>query len=665
MPPRPAPARRWQATLIVVLVFIAVAGAALAGWLYARESPPHQGPLLLISIDGLSAARLPAYGATRSDTPAIDALAADAIVFDRAYSHSPQTLPAHASLLSGKLPFQHGVRDDAGFVLADSERTLAELLRNRGFATGAAVSSFLLRRQTGLAQGFSFFDADVPESEDAQAPAIERDGALTADAAERWLKTQGGQRFFLFVEVNAASADAVVARLVQTIKQRGIYDDATILLTADHGDSGSLVSLDEATLRVPLIIKQPRNDGAGRRIAAPVQLVDLLPTVLDLVRAPMPSGLRGRSLRPVLDSGDAVLVDQPLYAESLVARFRVGGRPVYSLTRGRYRYVRGDREALFDLTQPASAAMAGATPEDARLRTELDRLLEGTTIQSPGDIAVADQGRYAAAGYMAGARLAAADAPAIDAFGNEPLIQGHRAAVVLASEGNYGAAIDRLRDIARAHTDLPVVQYQLGTLLARTGRLEEAAAAFRAAERLNPDVSDGPVALANVLMRAGRDDQAREQAALAVALAERENARARAVAHEIAARVALARHESDEAIAHAEAAHAANPSLPMPQFVRGRLLLDEGKFEEAAAAFQEAVTALASSGGVLAELHRDLGDALLKLDRAAEAEMQFKEEERNFPQVAPDVLPRATDRRQPRRGSAPSAPPRAPRQQPG
>ena len=643
MPRRSAPVRRWQATVIVVLFFVAVAGAALAGWLYARESPPHQGPLLLISIDGLSAERLSAYGAVRSDTPAIDALAADAIVFDRAYSHSPQTLPAHASLLSGRLPFEHGVRDDAGFVLADGERTLAELLRNRGFATGAAVSSFLLRRQTGLAQGFSFFDADLPEVEDAQALPLERDGALTADAAERWLRTQGGQRFFLFIEVNAAAAEPIVARLVQTLKQRRLYDGATILLTADHGDSGSLVSLDEASLRVPLIVKQPRREGAGRRIAAPVQLIDILPTVLDLVRAPIPSGRRGRSLRPVLDSEDAVLVDQPLYAESLVARFRVGGRPVYALTRGQYRYVRGDSEALYDLAQPAAAPLEPTTPEDARLSAELDRLLEGKTIQTPGDIPAADEDRYAAIGYLRGARLARAEAPTIDPFGNEMLIQGHRAAVMLASERKYAAAIDRLRDIARAHADLPVVQYQLGTLLARTGRLEEAAVALRAAAKLNPDVSDAPAALAGVLMRARQYEQAREQAALAIALAERENAGARAFAHEVAARVALARHDPEDATMHAEAAHAADPSLPMPQFVRGRLLYDEGTYEEALTAFEEAATALATRGGALEELEHYLGESLVKLERPTEAEAHFKEEQRNFPpaiDIAPLVQPR-------------------------
>src|SRR5919109_3634837 len=131
--------RRWAAALIIVLFFVAVAGAAAVGWWYARESPPHQGPILLVSIDGVPAADLSAYGAPGSDTPAIDALASESIVFERAYTHSPQSLPAHASLFTGRLPLEHGVRDDAGFSLPEETTTLAELLRNRGFTTGAAV----------------------------------------------------------------------------------------------------------------------------------------------------------------------------------------------------------------------------------------------------------------------------------------------------------------------------------------------------------------------------------------------------------------------------------------------------------------------------------------------------------------------------------------------
>src|SRR5688572_9621953 len=153
--------RRWQVTLILTMFFIAVAGAAGIGWWYARESPAHQGPIILISVDGLAAGRIPARAEatdvrsagvmpTPENTGAIAALAADAVVFERAYTHSAQILPATASMLSGRLTFEHGIRDDAGFVLHDDVRTLPELLRNRGFGTGAAVSSFLLRGETGV-----------------------------------------------------------------------------------------------------------------------------------------------------------------------------------------------------------------------------------------------------------------------------------------------------------------------------------------------------------------------------------------------------------------------------------------------------------------------------------------------------------------------------------
>ena len=146
MPVRPrGRTRRWQATLIITLVFTAAVGAAAVGWWYARESPPHQGPIVVFAVDGLARSGLTSYGARTSAAPAIDALAADGVVFEHAYIHSPAMLPAYTSLLTGQLPFDHGVRDEAGFALKTDTRTLAELLRSRGFSTGAAVSSFLLR----------------------------------------------------------------------------------------------------------------------------------------------------------------------------------------------------------------------------------------------------------------------------------------------------------------------------------------------------------------------------------------------------------------------------------------------------------------------------------------------------------------------------------------
>ena len=358
--------RRWVAGLIIALFFVAVAGSAAIGWWYARESPPHQGPILLVSMDGVPATDLSAYGAQRSDTPALDALANESVVFERAYTHSPQSLPAHASLLTGRLPLDHGVRDDAGFSLASDTSTLAELLRNRGFATGGAVSSFLLQARTGIGQGFSFFDDEMPSGSSEEIAAVERTGSQTIDVAERWMARQGGQRFFLFVQVPGQDADAAVMRLTGALKQRGLYDNATILVVGDRGDVGSGLTLDDRALRVPFIVKQPDGQGSRRRILSPVQNVDVLPTILDLVRAPVPAGLPGRSLRAVLDDTDAVLPASPIYSESLAAYFRFGGDPVYALTGEHFRFVRGTGEDLVPLESGEEAV--GEANEAAHLR---------------------------------------------------------------------------------------------------------------------------------------------------------------------------------------------------------------------------------------------------------------------------------------------------------
>ena len=238
------------------------------------------------------------------------------------------------------------------------------------------MSSFLLRAQSGLSQGFSFFDAEIPAPNGDEMPALEREGALTVDAAERWLQMRSGQRFFLFVQVDGRDADAAVARLSAALKQRRLYDEATILVVGDHGEAGSGMSLDDTALRVPLIVKQPNGEGAGRRVTAPVQHIDLVPTILDLVRAPEPGGLRGRSLRPVLDEEDAAIESQPIYAESFAAVLPVW-RHADSTTPDRrtLRYVRGLHEELVALTPPGRLRPAAASqPRPAVSISALNRM---------------------------------------------------------------------------------------------------------------------------------------------------------------------------------------------------------------------------------------------------------------------------------------------------
>src|SRR3954464_1427167 len=590
MPKHPtATGRRGQATLIITLFFLAVAAAAAGGWWYARESPPHQGPILLIAVDQLAPASLGTYGAVRSDHPAVDALAADSVVFDQAYAHGLQVLPSHASLLTGQLPFQPGVRDDAGFALKPEARTLAEVLKSRGFNTGGAVSSFLLRRESGLAQGFTFFDADIPEGPHHE-PVIDRSGETTIDSAERWARLQANQRYFLMLQVPAAEADAAVRRLTELLRDRKLYKGATIVLVGDRPIEARDGTLDEMALQVPLFVKQPDNEGAGRHVAAAVQQIDLLPTILDFVRAPLPGGLRGRSLRAILDSERARLAPRPLYAEWLVPYFRVGGHPIVT-------------------------AAAGA-----------DHPIDG-----PAMIAAADEDRLAMAGYLPG--LYPPGPPIDELTENDQLAitQAHRQAALLAGDRKFSGAIRVLQDVSSRHPDLAPIHYQLGLLLTRSGRTDEAIAEFKVAADLRPDAIDVPIALADALLTVGRTADAAMQADAAVMLAGTVPASRIAAAHAMAARVSLAQKDGEAAMRHAVAAEKAEPSVPMQNFVRGRLLFDEGKFEEALGPLEDATSAARRWGGALPARHLYLGKPLPRRNRGGKAESEFRDELRAFP----------------------------------
>src|SRR4029079_9746399 len=317
--------------------------------------------------------------------------------------------------------------------------------------------------------------------------------------------------FFLFVQVDGRDADTAVARLSAALKQHRLYEGSTILVVGDHGEAGSGMSLDDTALHVPLIVKQPNGEGAGRRVIAPVQHIDVVPTILDLVRAPEPGGLRGRSLRPVLDDARAVIESQPIYAESLTAYFRFGATPIYALIGEHYRYVRGVQEELVALAPPVDEAGGGASTEAGRLRSALHEMLGASTAAHPAPFAASDEERYALLGYLDVLPQAPSpDGP--DVTVQSSTIDAYRAAATLIGQKKYSAGIRGLQTIVKAQPQLAAVHYQLGALLLRMGRLDEATQAFSTVRELRPDAAAGAMALADTLMRAGKTMLAREQA---------------------------------------------------------------------------------------------------------------------------------------------------------
>jgi len=658
-------------------VVAAAAAAAIACGQREAAPPSAGGPIVLISIDTLRADHLPAYGYAGVKTPAIDALAEGGVVFERAYAHAPQTLPSHVSILSGRLPFETGVRDNAGFTVAPAERMLPERLRAGGWATGGVVSAFVLRKETGIDKGFDFFDGAMPPGQaEMSIGQVQRDGAQSEAIAERWIDGRSSSKWFLFLHLyephkpytppdrfrqyapydgEIAYADEIVGRLIAHLKTRGSYDGATIVLLSDHGeglgDHGEqehgLFVYDEA-IHVPLVVKQAHGAGAGRRVRTPVQHIDLVPTIMalaggagDAERSP-DRGYRGRSLVPLL-AGTGRIADEAVYSEALYARYHFGWSELLALTDARYRYIKAPREELYDLERDPrerqNIAADRAQTRDA-LRGALDRLASTATVQKPSAIDADARARLQALGYV-GAQTDVGDRPAStlpDPKDKREILESYRAAVDLAGERRWGEAIPLLQQILRADPGMADVWSQLATFAQRVNRLDVALGAFKRFIALKPTEAFGYLGAAGALLAQQKLAEAAEHAQLAAKFASESDFRSRASAHELLAKIALTRRDAAAARSEAQLAQHADPKLPAAAFVEGRLLYDQGRFADALPHFEEALAAENAGGTPLADLHYFAADTYGRLERYADAAREFSAELRDFPQ---DVRARA------------------------
>ncbi len=648
-----------MSTRTIIAGVISVILVAVAFLLMRRPPAPAtaDGPIVLISIDTLRADRLPVYGYTAIRTPHVDRLAADGVVFDNAYSHSPQTLPAHTSLLSGRLPFEHGVRDNIGFSVKPGERFLQHALKARGYATAGFVSTYVLRRQTGIAQGFDAYDDALPPAP-AERPLgeLQRPGADTVAAAIRWLDAQPSSRFLLFVHIYEPHApyapparlatadpydgevqhsDEIVGGLLEHLRTKGLYDRATVVLLSDHGeglgDHGEQehgIFLYRETIRVPLVVKLPASRGAGRRVAAPVQHIDLVPTLLELT-GEAAEGAPGRSLRPALDD-TAALPGASIYAEAMSPRYHFGWSELYALTDDRYRFVRAPRDELYDLQQDPQehASVAGARPQvRAAMRRALDGIIANAPVDSPSAVSAEERQKLAALGYVGTQTGTALELPGDrlpDPKDKVGVLRIYKRATDLMGAGKVEEAIAQYRQLLSSEPAMTDAWLQLAGLYSRRGLAAEEIAAYREAIARSPKNPGALIGIASALLRIGRVEEARAHAGLAAAVAP-------AAAHELLARIALRRGEAGTARREAQLAEDADPTLPARAFVEGVVLHQQGQFAAALPHLLEATRRLAGRTEQLPDVHYLAGDTLARLDRYPEAERMFQQELRAFP----------------------------------
>ncbi|MGE5207660.1 MAG: sulfatase-like hydrolase/transferase [Chlamydiota bacterium] len=357
--------------------------AALAA---AAPQPRAAAPvnLLLVTIDTLRPDHLGCYGSRQVRTPNIDSLAAAGTRFEHAYTPVPITLPSHTVMMTGTYPMYSGINDFSGNRVNPQQPTLASILRQRGYATGAVLGSAVLDHRFGLNQGFDFYydHFDFSRLEDANLDLMKRPGNVVVDQALEWLAANSGKPFFLWVHLydphtpyqppppfdreyqgrpydgEIAFADLQLGRLLRFLKQKQLYGRTLIVLTGDHGESlgehgekthGFFIY--DTTLRIPFIVKLPAGQRQDATVAQASSTVDLLPTVLEVLKIPPPADAQGASLLPeILGKPRPASVSTQLYSESFLPLLHFDWSDLRGIQVGKYHYIDVPKPELYDLS---------------------------------------------------------------------------------------------------------------------------------------------------------------------------------------------------------------------------------------------------------------------------------------------------------------------------
>ena len=492
-------------------VLVGAIVAALIWWprghAFAITPNPEQN-VLIVTIDTLRADALGSYGG-RAATPRLDRLAAQGARFTFAHSHAVVTLPSHTTILSGQLPYEHGMRDNSGYRVKPDTATLATELKARGFATGAFIGGFPLTERFGLGRGFDVYDDEMPEMQGAVMFSMpERRADLVVSRAVDWIGKQPA-KFFGWVHLfdphspykppeefaskyTSQPYDGEVAWVDHALgplfdRLASLPRPTLVIVTADHGESlgehGELTHgmfAYEATLRVPLIVSQLGSSVPALRgvvIDSPVRHIDLAPTVREALGLDVDKRLSGSSLVPVIR--DRSGPDRPAYFESMTYNLVRGWAPLRGVLAGREKYIDLPIPELYDLGSDPKESQNLAARQDDRTKVLANtlRTFNVAPPERPGREAADVTAALRSLGYVSGS------AP---------------------GRKQYSEADDpkRLVEVDRdLHTASEFVQ---------NGKVAEAISVFNRVIARRPDTADAYISLAHAYWESGQPHRAIE-----------------------------------------------------------------------------------------------------------------------------------------------------------
>jgi len=541
--------RRGAAAAVAVAGLAAASAAWLNGWPGGGTSrrPPS---VLLVSVDTLRADRIGSYGYKAAATPVIDALAARGLRFEHAATVAPLTLPAHSSLLTGTFPAFHGVRDNGSFYVGDELTTLAEALHTRGYRTGGFVGAYVLDHRWGIAQGFDryFDDFDLSHYQMAAGlDAAQRPGREVVDHALAWLGENSDDPFFAWVHLydphspyvppepyrsrfpatmqgaydgEVASTDAQVGRLMEHLRTSGRLDRTVVVVVGDHGESlgehgeqqhGFFVY--EAAMHIPLVVAGP---GVPVRVVPDqVRIVDVMPTILDLVGAEAPAAVQGVSLLPL---GRGAKLDLLAFGETWYPRYHYGWSELTEVRDGRYKFIAAPRRELYD-TQADPGETRDLSASNPRIADALERALRDMAAriaasampQQPRTIEPEAEERLRALGYVGTtvSRTVLADRPRGDPKDKIGLYNLLKLAGQDSVDGRLDDGIAKVRRVLAADAEVIEAHTMLGNMHVKARRLGDAIDAYKRALAIDPEHEGAAWSLALAYRDSGKLEEAR------------------------------------------------------------------------------------------------------------------------------------------------------------
>lgn len=492
--------------LLLAIAAILIIAAAIV--FVPRLRRDHDPDIILVTIDTL---RADAVGA--DNTPFLAALAKEGISFENAHAHNVMTLPSHTNILTGLLPYQHGVRDNAGFTFGKADNpiapsakqtTIATALRNRGYATGAFVAAYPLDSHFGLDDGFDVYDDDYPAAGGASRFATpERPASEVLAAAQRWYDGATGKKKFLWIHLyephhpyepvspfkerypgkpyyaEVAAVDDALGKFLRPILARS--PNTLLVVTADHGEAlgahqeehHGLFAYEE-TLRVPLLViekgrVQPRIEKSY------VRHIDIVPTLLARLGIEQLAELPGESLLELKAPRDT-------YFEALWGSLNLGWAPLVGMIHDGHKYVELPVAELYDLARDPHE-QKNLVAEERRTTMRIRALLAAAApnAQSADRNVSPDEARnLMSLGYLTGTAAAKKSYTADDDPKN--LVQFHlrmNAALEHHRRGEADQAIAVAEQLVKERPEMTMAKDLLASVLQRSERTAEAEGVLR------------------------------------------------------------------------------------------------------------------------------------------------------------------------------------------